>query len=82
MTIANGHLKEAAVATRTIAITEVKANLLTLVTEIGETGDEIVIARRRREVARLTAAGPFAELRGWPPRRRPVGALVGRRRGE
>ena len=51
-------------ATRTIAITEVKANLLKLVTEIGETGDEIVITRRGREVARLTPAGPFAELRG------------------
>ena len=65
MTIANGHFKEADVATRTIAITEVKANLLKLVTEIGETGDEIVITRRGREVARLTPTGPFAELRGW-----------------
>lgn len=51
-------------ATRTIAITEVKANLLKLVTEIGETGDEIVITRHGREVAKLTPAGPFAELRG------------------
>ena len=41
-------------ATRTIAITEVKANLLKLVTEIGETGDEIVITRHGREVAKLT----------------------------
>lgn len=52
-------------ATRTIAITEVKANLLKLVTEIGETGDEIVITRRGRQVAKLTPTGPFAELRGW-----------------
>ncbi len=64
MTIANGHLKEASVATRTIAITEVKANLLKLVTEIGETGDEIVITRRGRPIARLVPAASAHPLKG------------------
>lgn len=46
-------------ATRTMSITEVKAHLLGLVTEIGDTGDEIVITRRGRPVARLLPeAGP------------------------
>jgi prevent-host-death family protein len=64
MTTSNGHLMEGHMATRTVTITEAKANLLRLVTEIGDTGDEIIITRRGREVARLTPAGPFAELRG------------------
>ena len=64
MTIANGHFKEASVATRTIAITEVKANLLKLVTEIGETGDEIVITRRGRPIARLVPAAFAHPLKG------------------
>ena len=64
MTIANGHVKEASVATRTIAITEVKANLLKLVTEIGETGDEIVITRRGRPIARLVPAASAHPLKG------------------
>ena len=41
-------------ATRTVTITEAKANLLKLVTEIGESGDEVVITRRGTPVARLT----------------------------
>lgn len=64
MTIVNGHFKEASVATRTIAITEVKANLLKLVTEIGETGDEIVITRRGRPIARLVPAASAHPLKG------------------
>ena len=64
MTIANGHLKEASVATRTIAITEVKANLLKLVTEVAETGDEIVITRRGRPIARLVPAASAHPLKG------------------
>ena len=64
MTIANGHLKEASVATRTIAITEVKANLLRLVTEVAETGDEIVITRRGRPIARLVPAASAHPLKG------------------
>jgi prevent-host-death family protein len=64
MTIVNGHLKEAPVATRTIAITEVKAKLLKLVTEIGETGDEIVITRRGRPIARLVPAASAHPLKG------------------
>ena len=51
-------------ATRTIAITEVKANLLQLVTEIGEAGDEIVITRRGRPVARLVPAASDHPLKG------------------
>ncbi|MBU6363800.1 MAG: type II toxin-antitoxin system prevent-host-death family antitoxin [Acidobacteria bacterium] len=51
-------------ATRTIAITEVKANLLKLVTEIGETGDEIVITRRGRPIARLVPAASAHPLKG------------------
>jgi prevent-host-death family protein len=65
MTIRNGHLKEAPVATRTISITEAKAHLLRLVTEIGDTGDEIVITRRGRAVATLTPAAPAPDLKGW-----------------
>jgi prevent-host-death family protein len=53
------------VATRTISITEAKAHLLRLVTEIGDTGDEIVITRRGRAVATLTPAAPAPDLRGW-----------------
>lgn len=64
MTIANGHVKEASVATRTIAITEVKANLLKLVTEVAETGDEIVITRRGRPIARLVPAASAHPLKG------------------
>lgn len=52
-------------ATRTISITEAKANLLKLVTEIGESGDEVVITRRGRPVATLTPAGPPTDMRGW-----------------
>ncbi len=51
-------------ATRTIAITEVKANLLKIVTEIGETGDEIVITRRGRPIARLVPAASAHPLKG------------------
>ncbi|MGA0067991.1 MAG: type II toxin-antitoxin system Phd/YefM family antitoxin [Miltoncostaeaceae bacterium] len=51
-------------ATRTIAITEVKAKLLKLVTEIGETGDEIVITRRGRPIARLVPAASAHPLKG------------------
>jgi len=56
MTTSHGHFEEAAVATRTIAITEVKANLLKLVTEIGKTGDEVIITRHGRPVATLAPA--------------------------
>lgn len=52
-------------ATRTITITEAKAHLLRLVTEIGDTGDEIVITRRGRAVATLTPLGPHPDMRGW-----------------
>jgi len=65
MTIRNGHLKEAAMATRTVTISEAKAHLLRLVTEIGDTGDEIVITRRGRAVATLTPLGPQPDMRGW-----------------
>ena len=51
-------------ATRTIAITEVKANLLKLVTEVAETGDEIVITRRGRPIARLVPAASAHPLKG------------------
>ena len=47
-------------ATRTMPITEVKASLLQLVTEVGDTGDEIIITRRGKPVARLV---PVAERR-------------------
>ena len=40
-------------ATRTIPISQAKAKLLALVTEIGDTGDEIVLTRRGRPVATL-----------------------------
>ena len=52
-------------ATRTVTITEAKANLLRLVTEIGDSGDEIVITRRGRAVARLSPTGPNPDMRGW-----------------
>ena len=51
-------------ATRTIAITEVKANLLKLVTEVAETRDEIVITRRGRPIARLVPAASAHPLKG------------------
>ena len=38
---------------RTMPISEVKATLLGLVSEVAATGDEIVITRRGRPVARL-----------------------------
>lgn len=47
-------------AVRTMPISEVKANLLGLVNEVSATGDEIVITRRGRPVARLM---PTAERR-------------------
>ncbi|MFM8829333.1 MAG: type II toxin-antitoxin system Phd/YefM family antitoxin [Actinomycetota bacterium] len=64
MTTLNGHVKEATVATRTMSITDVKANLLALVTEVGDTGDEIVITRRGRPVARLVRAASEHPLKG------------------
>lgn len=54
-------------ATRTMSITEVKAHLLALVTEVGATRDEIVITRRGAPVARLVA---------MPERRSLVGSLI------
>lgn len=51
-------------ATRTISITEAKANLLRLVTEISESGDDIVITRRGTPVARLTTIMDSHPLRG------------------
>jgi len=52
------------VATRTMSITDVKTHLLTLVTEVGDTGDEIVITRRGRPVARLVPAASGHTLKG------------------
>lgn len=52
-------------ATRTISITEAKANLLRLVTEISESGEEILITRRGRPVATLTPMSPPPDMRDW-----------------
>jgi len=51
-------------ATRSIPISQVKANLLRLVTEIADTGDDIVITRRGTPVARLSTAMHGHPLRG------------------
>jgi prevent-host-death family protein len=64
MTIRNGHPVEVRVATRTMPITEVKAGLLGLVTEVGDTGDEIIITRRGRPVAKLVPAATAHPLKG------------------
>jgi hypothetical protein len=58
MTIRNGHQVEVRVATRTMPITEVKAGLLGLVTEVGDTGDEIIITDK----ATATASAGNREL--------------------
>ena len=49
---------------RTMPISEVKATLLGLVTEVAATGDEIVITRRGRPVARLVPAAERQSLIG------------------
>lgn len=51
-------------ATRTISITEAKANLLKLVDEVRDTGDQIVITRRGTPVAKLTTVMHGHPLRG------------------
>lgn len=51
-------------ATRTIGITQAKTNLLRLVNEIAQTGDEIVITRHGRPVATLAPAGRPRSLVG------------------
>ncbi len=51
-------------ATRSLPITEVKTGLLRLVTEVGDTGDEIVITRRGRPVAKLVGIMATHPLRG------------------
>jgi len=52
------------VAARTMPISEVKATLLGLVTEVAATGDEIVITRRGRPVARLVPTAERQSLIG------------------
>ncbi len=64
MTTSTGHSKEATVAIRTMPISEVKASLLGLVTEVAATGDEIVITRRGRPVARLVPTAERQSLIG------------------
>lgn len=51
-------------AARTMPISEVKATLLGLVTEVAATGDEIVITRRGRPVARLVPTAERQSLIG------------------
>lgn len=51
-------------ATRTMPISEVKANLLGLVNEVATMGDEIVITRRGRPVARLVPTAERLSLLG------------------
>ncbi len=49
---------------RSMPITKVKANLLRIVDDVRETGDEIVITRRGRPVAKLTTLMGSHPLRG------------------
>lgn len=51
-------------ATRTATITEAKANLLTLVDDVCETGGQIVITRRGRPVAKIVTIMDSHPLRG------------------
>lgn len=51
-------------ATRTVTITQAKATLLQLVDDVGESGDEIVITRRGRPVAKITTVIDSHPLRG------------------
>ena len=52
--------------TRTISATEFKAHCLALMDEVMRTGDEIVITKHGREVARLVApAGALPSTYGW-----------------
>ena len=57
-------MERSSLATRTMPITEVKAGLLGLVTEVGDTGDEIIITRRGRPVAKLVPAAMAHPLKG------------------
>ena len=54
-------------ATRTMSVSEVKANLLGLIREVSFTGEEIVITRRGTPMARLL---PTAERRSL------IGSLI------
>jgi prevent-host-death family protein len=49
---------------RTISASQFKARCLAMLDEVAETGDEIVITKRGRPVARVTAATAPASLRG------------------
>lgn len=51
-------------AIRTMPVTQVKAGLLALITEVGDTGDEIIITRRGRPVAKLVPAATAHPLKG------------------
>lgn len=51
-------------ATRTISITEAKANLLRLVDDVCDTGDQVVITRRGRPVAKVVTIMDSHPLRG------------------
>ena len=64
MSISTVRLREGTVAIRTMPISEVKATLLGLVSEVAATGDEIVITRRGRPVARLVPTAERQSLIG------------------
>ena len=64
MSISTVRLREGTVTIRTMPISEVKATLLGLVTEVAATGDEIVITRRGRPVARLVPTAERQSLIG------------------
>ena len=64
MGISTVRLREGTVTIRTMPISEVKATLLGLVTEVAATGDEIVITRRGRPVARLVPTAERQSLIG------------------
>lgn len=51
-------------ATRTISASEFKAKCLAMLDEVAATGQEIVITKHGRPVARVSAASQPASLRG------------------
>jgi prevent-host-death family protein len=51
-------------ATRTVSASEFKARCLAMLDEVAATGEEIIVTKRGRPVARVAAAGPPEDLRG------------------
>jgi prevent-host-death family protein len=51
-------------STRTVSASQFKARCLAMLDEVADTGEEIVITKRGRAVARVSAATAPASLRG------------------